>query len=97
VRNAPQSAARFCSSVSAHRRVRIGIDTGGTFTDIAVYDAVERRVRYGKSLTRYENLVDGVLDALSETGLGLDAFQKQMAQELEGFIALAKSASIKAQ
>jgi tripartite-type tricarboxylate transporter receptor subunit TctC len=30
-------------------------------------------------------------------GLGLDAFQKQMAQELEGYIALAKSASIKAQ
>jgi tripartite-type tricarboxylate transporter receptor subunit TctC len=30
-------------------------------------------------------------------GLGLDAFQKQMARELEGFIALAKNASIKAQ
>ena len=30
-------------------------------------------------------------------GLGLDAFQKQMANELEGFIALAKRAAIKAQ
>ena len=53
-------------------RYLVAADTGGTFTDIAVYDALERRVRYGKSLTRYDNLVDGVLDALAETGVGLD-------------------------
>ncbi|NBX58733.1 MAG: hypothetical protein EBT64_09685, partial [Gammaproteobacteria bacterium] len=35
-------------------RYLVAADTGGTFTDIAVYDAREKRVLYGKSLTRYD-------------------------------------------
>ena len=38
-------------------RYLVAADTGGTFTDIAVYDAEQRRVLYGKSLTRYDDLV----------------------------------------
>ncbi len=53
-------------------RYLVAADTGGTFTDIAVYDAHERRVLYGKSLPRYDDLVEGVLDALGDTGVGLD-------------------------
>ena len=51
---------------------RVGVDIGGTFTDIAVYDAEQRRVLYGKSLTRYDDLVEGVLDALGNTGVSLE-------------------------
>lgn len=43
----------------------IATDTGGTFTDIAVYDAVARRMHYGKTLTNYSNLAQGALDALA--------------------------------
>ena len=53
-------------------RYLVAADTGGTFTDIAVYDAHERRVLYGKSLTRYDDLVEGVLAALGDTGVGLN-------------------------
>ena len=49
----------------------VAADTGGTFTDVAVYDTVERRVRYGKTLTQYGDLVEGVLDGLQETGVSL--------------------------
>ena len=46
----------------------ISVDTGGTFTDIAVYDANKREVLYGKTLTNYQNLVLGALDAIESTG-----------------------------
>jgi len=42
-------------------RYMIAADTGGTFTDVAVYDADTQRVVYGKTLTNYTDLVDGVL------------------------------------
>lgn len=50
-------------------------DTGGTFTDVAVYDAVTKRVVYGKALTNYDDLVDGVIDGLADTGVGLQQMQ----------------------
>ncbi|MGD9944827.1 MAG: hydantoinase/oxoprolinase family protein [Burkholderiaceae bacterium] len=46
-------------------------DTGGTFTDVAVYDTESQSVSYGKTLTRYGDLVDGVLDGLEEAGASL--------------------------
>ncbi|MES2944409.1 MAG: hydantoinase/oxoprolinase family protein [Pseudomonadota bacterium] len=45
----------------------IATDTGGTFTDIAVYDIATHRMRYGKTLTNYSNLAQGALDALAAT------------------------------
>lgn len=53
-------------------RYMIAADTGGTFTDVAVYDADARRVVYGKTLTNYTDLVDGVLDGLQDTGVALE-------------------------
>jgi len=50
----------------------VAADTGGTFTDVAVYDACERKVSYGKTLTNYTDLVEGALDGLASTGLKLD-------------------------
>ncbi len=50
----------------------IAADTGGTFTDVAVYDADTRRVVYGKTLSNYTDLVEGVLEGLQGTGVPLD-------------------------
>ncbi len=46
----------------------VAADTGGTFTDIAVYDPASRRIRFGKTLTTYGNLVDGVAQGMAEAG-----------------------------
>ena len=37
------------------------VDTGGTFTDIALFDLESGAVSYAKALTTYDDLVDGVL------------------------------------
>lgn len=53
-------------------RYMIAADTGGTFTDVAVYDADTRRVVYGKTLSNYTDLVEGVLEGLQGTGVPLE-------------------------
>jgi hypothetical protein len=53
-------------------RYLIATDTGGTFTDVAVYDREAQKVTYGKTLTNYGDLIDGVLDGLSTTDAKLD-------------------------
>lgn len=53
-------------------RYMVAADTGGTFTDVAVYDADSQRVVYGKTLTNYADLVDGVLEGLEGTGVVLE-------------------------
>lgn len=53
-------------------RYMVAADTGGTFTDIAVYDAQTQSVVYGKALTNYADLVDGVLAGLQDTDVALD-------------------------
>ena len=40
--------------------------TGGTFTDIVVFDQRTKATQFGKTLTNYQDLVAGVLDGLSE-------------------------------
>ena len=50
----------------------VAADTGGTFTDVAVYDATQGRVSYGKTLTNYTDLVEGALAGLESTGVKLD-------------------------
>ena len=51
----------------------IAADTGGTFTDIAVYDPASGRIRFGKTLTTYDDLVEGVVSGLSEAGCSANA------------------------
>ncbi|WP_426960077.1 hydantoinase/oxoprolinase family protein [Muricoccus radiodurans] len=46
----------------------VAADTGGTFTDVAVYDPASGRLRFGKTLTTYGDLVEGVVAGLSEAG-----------------------------
>jgi N-methylhydantoinase A len=47
----------------------VGTDIGGTFTDLVGYDSHRNALFYGKTLTNYGDLVEGVLDCLSDVGL----------------------------
>jgi N-methylhydantoinase A len=49
----------------------IGTDTGGTFTDLAAYDAETGKVVYTKSLTTYDNFVNGVFSCAAKADLDL--------------------------
>jgi N-methylhydantoinase A len=44
--------------------IEIGVDIGGTFTDLAVYDPAADRMRFGKVLTTPHDPAAGVRDAL---------------------------------
>jgi N-methylhydantoinase A len=47
----------------------VGTDIGGTFTDIVGFDTESRELSFGKSLTDYGDLVDGVFSCLSQEGI----------------------------
>lgn len=44
----------------------VGTDIGGTFTDVVGYDTDRRQILFGKSLTDYGDLVDGVFEGLRQ-------------------------------
>src|SRR6185437_1772305 len=51
-------------SSSAHR-LRIAVDIGGTFTDLAAFDEAGAKLTFGKALSTHDSLVEGIRDALS--------------------------------
>jgi len=53
-------------------RYRIAADIGGTFTDVAAFDEKEGRLLLGKTLSTPTHLVDGILNGLQKTGVGLE-------------------------
>ncbi len=52
-------------------RYLIAADTGGTFTDLAVYDTQTAEMRFGKTLTTYGDLITGVIEGLGPLGSDL--------------------------
>lgn len=50
----------------------LAADTGGTFTDLAGYDSVSGQLFFGKTLTEYSNLVDGVLKCIEAAGIRIE-------------------------
>lgn len=50
------------------RTLRIGVDIGGTFTDVTVMDTTDGSVTFGKALSTPDDLVRGILDAIAVTG-----------------------------
>jgi N-methylhydantoinase A len=54
--------------VNATRNLRIGVDIGGTFTDVTVMDTSDGSVTFGKSLSTPDDLVRGILSAIAVTG-----------------------------
>ncbi len=49
----------------------VGVDVGGTFTDLVLYDSASGQVRLAKVASTPENQADGVLAALKEAGADL--------------------------
>src|ERR687893_1017276 len=55
---------------TADRRIRIGIDTGGTFTDVVAFDAATGRTVTTKTPSTPGNPADGFLEGIEKV-LGL--------------------------
>jgi N-methylhydantoinase A len=49
----------------------VAADTGGTFTDLAAFDQESGRILYAKSLTTYDDLVNGVMECIDKAGVDL--------------------------
>ncbi len=54
-------------------QARIAADVGGTFTDVAVFDASSGRFSLGKSLTTQERLADGIAAGVERSGFALSS------------------------
>ncbi|MFN2643844.1 MAG: hydantoinase/oxoprolinase family protein [Burkholderiales bacterium] len=57
---------------AASRDVFVAVDTGGTFTDLVMYDPGAREVRYTKALTTHKDPIDGILDCTRKAEVALD-------------------------
>ena len=51
----------------SEKHLRIGVDIGGTFTDVTVMDTGDGSVAFGKALSTPDDLVRGILDAIAVT------------------------------
>ena len=50
------------------RSLRIAVDIGGTFTDLAAFDETTGELRFGKALSTHGALVDGIQHTLVDAG-----------------------------
>ncbi|HEY6832105.1 MAG TPA: hydantoinase/oxoprolinase family protein [Pseudolabrys sp.] len=53
------------------RSLRIAVDIGGTFTDLASFDEANGRLAFGKALSTHGKLVDGIQHTLDGAGIDL--------------------------
>src|SRR5215468_10945229 len=60
----PRPASRFSTSAT----LRLAADIGGTFTDIAVFDARSGALTFGKALSTPSHLVEGISAAVKRAG-----------------------------
>jgi N-methylhydantoinase A len=49
----------------------IAVDTGGTFTDLAVYNSAHKQFRFAKSLTTYGDLAAGIMNCFDQASVDL--------------------------
>lgn len=61
------------TSKAGARSLRIAVDIGGTFTDLAAFDERSGTLRFGKALTTHDRLVDGIQDTVNDSGAAFDA------------------------
>ena len=59
----------------ANKLKTVGIDVGGTFTDLILLDRESGAIRVAKVPTTTDNQADGVFAALAETGVPLDEIE----------------------
>ena len=53
----------------------VAVDTGGTFTDLVSYEFETRKLAFAKSLTTYNDLVEGIVACLDRSGVELATAQ----------------------
>jgi N-methylhydantoinase A len=62
-------------SAAARGYLRVAVDIGGTFTDLAAFDERTGELRFGKALSTHGALVNGIQDATDGCGTGFrDAY-----------------------
>jgi N-methylhydantoinase A len=57
------------SPVESQGRLRIAVDIGGTFTDLAAFDEASGELKFGKALSTHGALVDGIQHAADGPGV----------------------------
>jgi len=58
-------ASEAVSGGAGAARLRIAVDIGGTFTDLAAFDEASGELHFGKALSTHGKLVDGIEDTLN--------------------------------
>jgi N-methylhydantoinase A len=53
-------------------RLRIGVDIGGTFTDLAAFDERNQKLTFGKALSTHDSLVEGIQHCLDGADVRVD-------------------------
>jgi N-methylhydantoinase A len=53
--------------------LRVAADVGGTFTDVALFDERTGELTLGKTLSRPERIVDGIIDGAAEAAVDWSA------------------------
>ena len=61
------STPRLLDSSTPRLRLRVGVDTGGTFTDIAVLDDATGELTVGKTLTTPDDPSRAIAEGAAET------------------------------
>ena len=51
--------------------LRIAVDIGGTFTDMACFDETSGKISFGKALSTHGQLVEGIQNTLDGAGVGV--------------------------
>ena len=54
------------------RDLRIAVDIGGTFTDLAAFDEATGKLLFGKALTTHEGLVGGIKQTVADAGIAFE-------------------------
>jgi N-methylhydantoinase A len=67
-------------------RFRVGLDSGGTFTDIVVLDSAERNWRLYKVLSQHDNPEAILTSALEKASAGAGLEQRQFVEQTEIFV-----------
>lgn len=56
-------------AISQRPRLRIAVDIGGTFTDMAAFDEASGRLLFGKALSTHGELVNGIQATIDSAGI----------------------------
>ena len=64
--------------------LRLGIDIGGTFTDLVLLDEASGAMHFGKTLTTYGDPTDGIVDGMREVLEAAGVEARQLEQVVHG-------------